>query len=132
MDVSAANDLVSSATGVGVGTYAAIGTGGLAMVIALWKVIMTILHRMQMDKSSVMTRRGLDESVLAIINDLKHQLQTERELTKREQLRADQANAELKESIRQAAEARGQLEAIHSQLEQLRKEVAELRSVHNA
>lgn len=125
--IHAANEAVQSLGGGTTSAYVTLGAGGIMLIVGLWKTLVMTLRRMQLDKSSVITRRGLDESLTEIIGDLRHQLNAERERTTAEQTRADLATKELQEAIRQAAEAKGQLEAIKAELEALRREVRLLR-----
>ena len=128
--LSAANEAVQAVGGGTTSAYVTMGAGGALLIVALWKTLVATMHRMQMDKSSVTTRRGLDESLVEMLSDLRHQLSAERDRTAFEQERADKATRELQEAIRQAAEARGQLEAIKTELEALRREVRLLRDQH--
>lgn len=127
--INAANEAVQAIGGGATSAYVTVGAGGLILVVGLWKTLVATLRKMQVDKSSVMTRRDLDESLVDLISDLRKQLDSERARTKLEQERADRIAVELQESIRQAAAAQGQLEGIKSELEALKREVQHLRSI---
>lgn len=128
--VTAANDAISALGSGSTSAYVTLGTSGIVLAIALWKTLVKTLHKMQLDRSSVVTRKDLDTSLVDMIAELRAQLISERERTTVEQERADRATKELQEAIRQAAEAKGQLEAIKTELESLRREVQLLRQLH--
>ena len=72
--INAANEAVQAIGGGATSAYVTVGAGGLILVVGLWKTLVATLRKMQVDKSSVMTRRDLDESLVDLISDLRKQL----------------------------------------------------------